>query len=208
MPTDIRVDAFIKKAAPFAQPILEYLRLCVHEACPDVVENIKWGMPAFEYKGPYFYMASFKKHCAAGFYKSDLLIDKNKVLQPVKAHGGPAMGNLGRIESMQQLPPKKVIIDLLKQAKKLNDAGIKLPVQPKKPSPLKEIPADFKKLLQADLSVADNFKQMSPSQQREYLSWFTEAKTDATRNKRMQEAIVLIAQGKHRHWKYDKKYTR
>ena len=59
---DKRVDAYIAKAAPFAQPILEHLRDLVHRACPDVEETMKWSFPHFEYKGLLCSMASFKQH--------------------------------------------------------------------------------------------------------------------------------------------------
>jgi hypothetical protein len=38
---DPRVDAHIKKAKPFAQPILMYLRKAVHQGCPGVEEGVK-----------------------------------------------------------------------------------------------------------------------------------------------------------------------
>jgi hypothetical protein len=56
---DARVDAYIAKAPPFAQPILAHLRAAVHEACPDVEETIKWGMPSFTYHGILAGMAAF-----------------------------------------------------------------------------------------------------------------------------------------------------
>ena len=59
MSKDKRIDEYISKAQPFAQPILKHMREIVHKACPDVTETIKWGMPSFEYKGPYFGFASF-----------------------------------------------------------------------------------------------------------------------------------------------------
>lgn len=46
-----QVDAYIAKAAPFAQTILDHLRQLVHQACPEVQETIKWGFPHFEYHG-------------------------------------------------------------------------------------------------------------------------------------------------------------
>ena len=70
--TDKRVEAYIAKAAPFAQPILRELRAIVHEGCPDVVETIKWGFPNFDYKGILCNMAAFKQHCSFGFWKSSL----------------------------------------------------------------------------------------------------------------------------------------
>src|SRR5689334_12855084 len=66
--TDPRVDAFIERSAEFARPILRHLRKVVHASCPQAVETIKWGMPAFMYHGILCGMASFKKHCAFGFW--------------------------------------------------------------------------------------------------------------------------------------------
>lgn len=42
---DPRVDAYIAKAAPFAQPILRHIRVIVHAACPDAEETMKWSFP-------------------------------------------------------------------------------------------------------------------------------------------------------------------
>lgn len=50
MPTpNPRVDAYIKKAQPFARPILTHLRQVVHKSCPDVVETVKWTVPQFDH---------------------------------------------------------------------------------------------------------------------------------------------------------------
>jgi hypothetical protein len=70
--TDPRVDAYIEKSQPFAKPILLHLRQLVHKACPDISETIKWGFPNFEYKGLVCNMASFKSHCAFGFWKAGI----------------------------------------------------------------------------------------------------------------------------------------
>ena len=45
------VDAFIDRAADFAQPILKKLRLLFRHACPEIQETIKWSSPFFELKG-------------------------------------------------------------------------------------------------------------------------------------------------------------
>src|SRR5687767_11045473 len=75
---DPRIDAYIAKSAEFAQPILKKLRALVHKGCLEITETIKWGMPAFEYKGPFCGMAAFKAHCVFGFWKSALLFSSNK----------------------------------------------------------------------------------------------------------------------------------
>ena len=124
---DERIDAYISNAQPFAQPVLKHLRKLIHKAIPDVEENIKWGFASFDYKGPLCSFASFKAHCVFGFWKYQLLNDQYKVLQERSNKGGDAMGNLGRITSKADLPADEIIIDLLHQAKKLNDEGTKLP---------------------------------------------------------------------------------
>ena len=48
---DARIDDYIAGAAEFARPILERARAVVHEACPQVEETIRWGMPSFTYAG-------------------------------------------------------------------------------------------------------------------------------------------------------------
>jgi len=67
---DPRIDAYIKKAQPFARPILKHVRKLVHRACPDVAETIKWRMPFFDRKGTICFMAAFKEHAVFGFGKA------------------------------------------------------------------------------------------------------------------------------------------
>lgn len=38
--------------------------------------------------------------------------------------------------------------------------------------------------------------------EREYVAWIIEAKTDATREKRLAKAVERITDGKPRNWKY------
>ena len=64
------------------------------------------------------------------------------------------------------------------------------------------MPADFDKLLKVDLVAMGNYEKFSPSAKREYLEWFAEAKSEATREKRIQQALEWIGEGKTRHWKY------
>jgi uncharacterized protein YdeI (YjbR/CyaY-like superfamily) len=203
--TDKRIDVYIEKAQPFAQPILKHLRKLIHEGCPEVEETVKWGMPSFDYKGPFFSMAAFKNHAVFGFWKAKLLKDPKGYLDERKNNGGEAMGHGGRIESMKDLPPDKVLLDFIKQAKKLNDEGVKVP---KKPAVAKRdlvVPDYFMAAVKRNKAALKTFENFSESQKREYVDWITEAKTDATREKRMETAIDWIAEGKIRNWKYVRK---
>lgn len=199
---DKRIDAIIEKSQPFAKPILQHLRKLIHEGCPEVEETIKWGMPFFDYKGPFINIASFKEHAVFGFWKYSLLKDPKGYLGEIKNKGGEAMGNLGRITSLKDLPPDKIILDFIKQAKKLNDDGIKLPSKEKKPVKTLKVPLEFVAALRSNKKANLHFEKFSQSQKNEYISWITEAKTEATKEKRMEQAVEWISEGKIRNWKY------
>jgi len=198
---DDRVDAYIEKATPFAQPILKHIRQVFHGASPLITETMKWSMPFFEYKGPVGMMASFKQHLGFGFWKSSRLNDPNNYLKEDGDEG--AAGSFGRIEKMEDLPPDEAIIDFILQLIALNESGVK---EPKKaPAATKAelpMPDDFKELLSTNAIAVGYFEGFSPSKKREYLEWFAEAKSEATRQKRMAEALQWIGEGKSRHWKY------
>jgi len=201
---DPRIDDIIERAQPFARPILRHLRKLVHRACPGVEETIKWGMPAFEYKGPYFGMAAFKKHCAAWFWKRALIDDPKGHLSRNKNAGGDSMGSFGRITSLDSLPPDTVIAGFLKQARRLNDDGARVVRKPSARRPVR-VPAPLKAALARDKKARDAFDAFPPSHRKEYASWVAEAKTEATRDKRIQTTLSWLREGRPRNWKYAQK---
>jgi len=193
--TDPRIDTFIENAEEFAQPILRYLRNVVHDACPEVEETIKWGMPYFEYRGNLCHMAAFKQHCAFGFWKGSLILE-----------GGipgmdSAMGQFGRITSTDDLPPRETLMAYVKRAMELNEGGIK-PKKPKAAKPELETPDDFTAALAGDPAALEAFESMSPGYRREYIEWIVDAKRDDTRRRRIEKAVEQLSEGKSLNWKY------
>jgi uncharacterized protein YdeI (YjbR/CyaY-like superfamily) len=195
---DKRIDTYILKSADFAIPILNHLRELIHAACPEVEETMKWSFPHFDYKGTMCSMASFKQHCAFGFWKAALMKDKTLV---DNAKRETAMGHLGRITSLKDLPTDKKMIAYIKEAMKLNVAGVKVE---KVKMAKKEIPIPdyFAKALAKNKKAKKVFDDFSPSHRREYLEWITEAKTEVTREKRMETTLEWLEAGKARNWKY------
>ncbi len=197
MPTiDPRIDAYIASSPEFAQPILTHIRSVVHAACPDVEETMKWSRPHFQYKGMLCQMSAFTAHCALGFWKGSILFPDSP--------GMEAMGHFGRIASIKDLPSKKELASLVKQAMKLNDDGVKTAARPKAAPKELVVPADFAKALKADKAAQKVFDAGSPSFKREYVSWIEDAKAEATRLRRMAQAVEWLAEGKARNWKYEK----
>ncbi len=130
------VDAFIKQAAPFAKPILTKLRRLIHKAAPGCREVIEWGMPAFDYHGPFVSISAFKAHCVV------------------------------------------------------------------KKKPARAVPPTMLAAIRNNPAAKATWEGFSPSHQREYIEWITEAKKDATRERRMSQKIEQLADGKSRHWRY------
>lgn len=194
---DPRIDTYIEKSADFAKPILKHLRKVVHTGCPQVVETMKWSMPHFDYKGVMAGMAAFKEHCAFGFWKASLILEREQ-------NGDQTgMGSFGKIRSLADLPNEKTLIGYVKKAAALNDAGIKEPgrTQPKKREAL-PVPADFNAALKKNAKARKTFESFAPSKRREYVEWVTEAKREETRKERLATSIKWLSEGKPRHWKY------
>jgi uncharacterized protein YdeI (YjbR/CyaY-like superfamily) len=199
---DPRVDAYIEKAQPFAQPILKHVRKVVHAACPDVQETMKWSFPHFDYKGIFCAMAGFKQHCTFGFWKGALLRDSVKGMS---AGGEKAMGQFGRITSISDLPGERTLVKIVQAAAKLNDEKVAVPrAKPKPRAPIK-VPAYLSAALKKNKKAAAAFEAFPPGHRREYLEWITEAKTDETRDTRVATAIEWMAEGKSRNWKYERR---
>lgn len=195
------MDAYIAKSADFAKPILNHLRELVHKVCPDAEEKMKWSMPHFDYKGEMMCgMAAFKQHASFGFWKAALMKDP-MLIETAKTE--VAMGHLGKITSLKDLPSDKKLTAWIKEAMELNDKGIKLPPKAK-PAERKElvVPDYFTKALAKNKKAQKVWDDFAYSHKKEYLQWITEAKTEATRDSRMATALEWIAEGKGRNWKY------
>ncbi len=201
--TDPRVDAYIAKSADFAQPILKHLRSLIHQACPQVQETMKWQFPHFDHKGMMCSMAAFKKHCSFAFWKGELMKDPDKVMTKI---GETAMGHFGKITRIADLPDDAILLAYLKEAKKLNDDGIKLPKKTKSNGKKElDVPDYFMQALEQEPEALATFNNFSWSNKKEYVEWITDAKTEATRDKRLATAVEWMAEGKIRNWKYVKK---
>lgn len=187
---DPRVDAYIEAAAPFAQPLLRQWRAWMQ--APGVSEDIKWGMPHFIYQGRMVGgMAAFKTHCAFGFWATE-----------VQQRGEKAMGQFGRVTSKTEMPKAAEVKALLKAALAAIDAGLPArSTNKREPIPT---PEALRLALAADAQAAAFYAALPPSAQRDYNEWIVEAKQAATRERRIAQAVEWLAEGKRRHWKYEK----
>jgi uncharacterized protein YdeI (YjbR/CyaY-like superfamily) len=191
-----RIDAYIGKAQPFARPILEHVRERVHAVLPDTEETIKWSMPAYTVGGKIVLItAAFKAHTALNFWRGQELDSSHATVG--------AMGQFGKIKSIDELPSDAELDRLIRDAAEL----AKNAPAPRKtkaaPKPTPQLHPEFAAALAkapAAKAVLDSFP---PSAQRDYFEWILEAKQDATRQKRIATAVEWLSEGKRRHWKYE-----
>jgi uncharacterized protein YdeI (YjbR/CyaY-like superfamily) len=194
---DPRVDDYIDHAEPFARPILTHLREVVHAASPDIEETIKWRFPNFVKDGIVCHMAAFKRHCSFGFWKGALIVERDPSREP-------AMGQFGRITSLDDLPPTETIIGYVQEAVRLNEEGVKAPRATAGRAAEAPLDEAFRRALDAHPEAGEAFERFTPGQRREYAAWIAEARRDETRANRIDTAIEWIAEGKPRNWKYMK----
>jgi len=196
MKSDPRIDVYIEdKAADFARPILRHLRAAVHEACPECEETLKWSMPTFMYKGKILAsMASFKAHATFGFWNDTMLQEDEK--------NRSAMGQFGRIVSVDDLPPRATLIELTRKSMALIDSGAKIERQ-RTPKAELAVPQDLQAAIDGSAAAKATWAAFPPSCKREYVEWVTEAKRDETRTKRLNQTLEWLSEGKRRNWKYE-----
>jgi uncharacterized protein YdeI (YjbR/CyaY-like superfamily) len=195
MKTDPRIDAYIERQADFARPILVHLRAMIHEACPDCEETLKWSMPSFLYRGRILAgFAAFKAHATFGYWNDSMLSQDEK--------NRSAMGQFGRLTSLEDLPPKAVLLDLTRKSMALIESGAK-PARATATKPPFTVPQDLRAAIDASPAAKATFDAFPPSQQRDYVEWVTEAKRDETRAKRLAQTVEWLAEGKRRNWKYE-----
>ncbi|MGH1518798.1 YdeI/OmpD-associated family protein [Chryseobacterium sp. JK1] len=197
-----KIDSYIEKSQDFAKPILNYIRETVHECCPEAEETMKWSFPHFIYKGKNLCaMASFKQHCTFGFWLEKEMKTMQEITQDIEKN---SMFSLGKLTRVEDLPSKPQLKKAIQEAIELTDMGVTM----KKAAPSKtdmEVPDDFRTALQENQQALTVFEKASPSFRKEYISWIIDAKTETTRNKRMEQALEWIAEGKGRNWKYERK---
>jgi hypothetical protein len=135
------------------------------------------------------------------------------------------MGDFGKLTSVKDLPSKSAMTKYVKNAMALVDAGVKLERssgggRPKEvrgktsggaltrrvaQTSAVEVPPELAKALRSNPDAKAAFDAFSPSHRREYTEWIAEAKKAETKERRVLQAIEMLAEGKSRNWKYETK---
>lgn len=154
-------------------------------------------MPAYTLGGKIVLItAAFKAHAAFNFWRG-------QELRGDRANAD-AMGQFGKIASVDELPSDAELDRLIRQAAEL----AKCAPAPRKtkhaPKPAPEMPPEFAAALAQAPKAKAALDGFPPSAKRDYFEWIGEARQDATRRKRIATAVEWLSEGKRRHWQYQR----
>lgn len=198
---DERITTYISNSADFAQPILTRLREIIHAFCPEVEEGWKWSFPHFMYRGKILCsMASFKNHCAFGFWLQSEMNDPYGIFKRSEEGG---MGSLGKITALSDLPSADQLGAGILEAMSLIEQGVKPRARVlKTDKPVLEIPAELQAVLDKNPQAKSVFEAFPPSHRKEYIVWIAEAKREETKQRRLEQMLENLKEGKPKEWKY------
>lgn len=191
-----KFDAYIEKCPDDRRPIMEELRKIVHSADSRIMEDWKWQAPCFNHEGLVCWIANFKGHVGINFFKGALIEDTFGLFEKTQQENdkGNRMIHFHSLDDINN----KAIIAYVKEGIQLNEQGIKVEVKKK----VMETPDYFQEALNQNTAALKVYQNFTDAQRRDYIEWLVEAKREATRDKRMAQAIEWIAEGKVRNWKY------
>ncbi|SMD32127.1 Uncharacterized conserved protein YdeI, YjbR/CyaY-like superfamily, DUF1801 family [Reichenbachiella faecimaris] len=191
-----KIDAYLATVSEEQRPILDLIRKTVNAVDDRIQEDWKWSAPCFYKDGLVCWFVGFKLHVGLNFYKGSLIKDTFKAF--VESEDAEKGNRMIHYKTLQDVNIK-ALEDYVKQAIVLNEKNIKVDYVRKKEL---ETPDYFEKALNNNSAAKTVFENFTEAQRRDYIEWLVEAKREATRDKRMAQAIEWIAEGKTRNWKY------
>lgn len=189
------ITAYIEKATPEFKEVMIALRSILNHPKFEIKEDWKWNAPNFNNNGMICWLAFFKNHVGMNFFKGSLIKDKYNLF----THCGEEKGNRQlKFSDINQIIPEQIEY-YISQAVKLNQENIKIEKKVINTS----LPLDLETELNNNPKANVFFESLAPSYKRDYIQWITDAKREATRNKRLATTIEWLSEGKKKNWKYE-----
>ncbi|CAN5623144.1 YdeI family protein [soil metagenome] len=185
-----KVDWYFNKAGRWEQEIKK-LRTIILDC--DLVEELKWGCPCYQFEKKNIVLIHvFKEYCALLFFKGALLKDTKGILiqqtENVQAARQIRFTNISEITKLE-----KIVKAIIYQAIELEEAGVKVLLKKTKEF---KMPEEFKTKLDKSAALKKAFEALTPGRQRGYLLYFSSAKQDKTREARVEKYMPQILKGK------------
>jgi len=190
----ILIEKYILSTSEKAQPLLFQLRKIISNHS-EIVEDWKWNAPNFACEGMVCWIAGFKKHVGINFFKGSLIEDIHGYFE---GDNDPQKGNRIIRYSFEDNIDEEKLNHYIKQAIQLNQNNVNIPVKKK----TVETPQFMVDILSSHPKAKEVFDAFPPSHKKEYIEWITEAKREATKEKRIATMLEWLEEGKSKNWKY------
>ncbi len=181
-------DDYFKNADKWREELLAVRKVLLSTG---LHEEIKWGSPFYTLDGKHIVgLTAFKNYFCLWFPQGALLKDEKKVL--INAQEGVTKAQRQwRMAGAKDIKPA-VIKAYVKEAAALARDGKEMKPQRKGPP---AIPAELKAALSRNKRAGAAFGKMTPGKQREYADYIAEAKQAATKERRLEKILPMIAAG-------------
>ena len=190
------VEEYIETNAHYAEE-LTVLRNIINTT--DVDETIKWSMPTYCVNGKNVLgIGAFKNHFCLWFHNGVFLKDQHNLLINAQENKTKALRQM-RFQSMEDIN-KNVILEYINEA--IENQRLGKEIKPTRKTKPVVIPKELLASLNANSALKDQFKTLTPSCQREYCEYISEAKRDDTKARRLDKIIPMIINGKGLNDKY------
>lgn len=174
---------------PEWSPVIKELRTIALST--GLTEAIKWGAPAYLYESKIVLgIGAFKSYVGLWFHQGALLKDASHQLMNAQE------GKTKALRQWRFADVKDIDAALVKQYMEESIAHFKMgkEIKPQKNKPL-ILPVELTNAMQTNISLANQFKSLTLSKQREYAEYITEAKRAETKLNRLQKIIPMIEKG-------------
>lgn len=158
-------------------------------------ECIKWGMPHFDYMGILCGIGAFKNHISIWFHKGDYLSNKLNLFKgdfSTKSMGQMKFSKLDEIDAqgIQSYVREAIAVnEKLFMQKKVSKTTVRKPIKKLIASPI------FQTALAENLKEKHFFETLTIVQKNGFLQHIEEAKTEATKHKRIERCIARLSKG-------------
>lgn len=187
-----QINSFIAEHPEWQRRLMARFRQLIRAAEPEVFGLMRGNSPAFDHQGPMVSMHAFKTCVSIWFHKGALLKDHHGLFKLSEKDDVRAMRKYKVSEG--ETIDEKAFTDLVKQAVRLNEAGIK-PGDGKPVRKALAVPPELVNCLKKDEEAWEHWERFDHSHKKEYVEWIEDAKQDETRKRRIAQALEMIREG-------------
>ncbi|MBK7382599.1 MAG: YdeI/OmpD-associated family protein [Flavobacteriales bacterium] len=187
-----QINLYIADQPEWQRRMLVRVRQLIHSVDETVEEHWRWNSPHFDHDGIMIGLHGFKSFVSVWFHKGALLKDTHKVFDKPEKDEDKGIRKIKLEEG--DVINEKAILDLVKQAVKVNQSGAKL-TDAKPDRKALVVPEELEAVLKHDKEAWEQWEKFSYSHKKEYVEWITDAKKEETRKRRIAQALEKIREG-------------